>query len=115
MIFVYLAIIILLIFLLVGIAIFSVLSVLDIFTTDAPFVPIPSKIEENIVKELKLQQGSILYDLGCGDARLLIKAMDMHPDISAIGIEIGIFPYLLAKLKTAKYKNKARYITIPVG
>jgi len=75
------------------------------FTTDAPFVPIPDNINNDIIKNLQLTDESVLYDLGCGDARILKKATETKPKIHAVGIEIALTPYLLAKYKTRKYKQ----------
>lgn len=75
------------------------------FTTDAPFVPVPHEIEEDIIENLGLQSKSVLYDLGCGDGKILTKAVQKHPDIKAIGVERAILPYILARIKTRKYNN----------
>ncbi|MBI2410168.1 hypothetical protein HYV30_03985 [Candidatus Kaiserbacteria bacterium] len=75
------------------------------FTTHAPFVPIPRPVIAQIVRNLQLANGSVLYDLGCGDGRVLKTAADTHAGIRAIGVEKAIIPYLLAKFKTRKYGN----------
>lgn len=76
-----------------------------IFTTDAPFVPVPKEVENEIVDSLGLQENSVLFDLGCGDARILTKAAVQHPTIKVVGVEIGFLPYLMAKFYTRKNKN----------
>jgi hypothetical protein len=53
----------------------------------APYVPTHSLFIQTILDELDLKQGSVLYDLGSGDGRLLRTAAKKHPNISAIGIE----------------------------
>ena len=88
-----------------GIAVFMIVQFISEFTTDAPFVPIPKEIEDKIIENLKLSPGSMLYDLGCGDGRILIKAVQKYPEIRAVGVEIAFFPFLLAKFYTRKYKN----------
>ncbi len=80
-------------------------QVVSIFTTDAPFVPIPKGIEDGIIESLRLGDNSVLYDLGCGDGRVLKKAIEKYPNIKAVGVEIAFIPYLLARFKTRKYKN----------
>ena len=87
---------------------FALVFVLDIiaqFTTDAPFVPIPKGIDDKIIESLKLKSESILYDLGCGDGRVLISVTKKNPDIKAIGVEKAFVPYFLAKLNTRNFKN----------
>ena len=105
MLIIYFLIIILLILLLVGFVIFILMEIIASFTVDAPFVPIPRGIEDEIVDSLELSDGSVLYDLGCGDARVLIRAVEKHPTIKAVGVEKAFVPYLLAKFRTRKYKN----------
>lgn len=48
---------------------------------------------------MELNNKSILYDLGCGDGRVLFAAAKRNPNISCIGIEIAPFPFLFAKIK----------------
>jgi len=80
-------------------------QVVAIFTTDAPFVPIPGGIDEKIIETLKLGDNSVLYELGCGDARVLRKASEKYPGIKMVGVEIAFIPYLLARVKSRKYRN----------
>ena len=46
-----------------------------------------------------------MYDLGCGDARVLLKAVQKYPDIKAIGVDMGFLPYFLARFYSRKFKN----------
>ena len=105
MIFLYLLLMVLLITVFIVFVSIITMQLMAIFTTDAPFVPVPNKTEDNIIKCLELKPGSILYDLGCGDARILIKAVKKHPEIKAIGVDVGFLPYLLAKFYTRNYKS----------
>lgn len=85
--------------------VFIIMQFLAIFTTDAPFVPAPKEIGNDIINALELNSDSVLYDLGCGDGRILLKAAQKHPNIKAVGVDMGFIPYFLAKFKTRKYKN----------
>jgi hypothetical protein len=85
--------------------VFVVFQIIAEFTTDAPFVPVPGSVEEIIVENLGLTHDSVLYDLGCGDARMLLRAVEAHPHIRAVGVEISFFPYLLAKFRTRKFSQ----------
>lgn len=65
-----------------------------------PFVRLlPSTIQE-IFTDLHLKPGNIVYDLGCGDGRVLIEAAKTQPNSTYIGIEKAFVPYLLAKFRT---------------
>ena len=105
MIFFYLLVLLVWLVISVTIVLFITAQIIAVFTTDAPFVPIPDGVEYAIVDALGLQNGSVLYDLGCGDARVLRTAMEKYGGVRAVGIEIGFFPYLLARFKSRKYKN----------
>ncbi len=84
---------------------FITVQIVAIFTADAPFVPIPKDLEDEIVENLGLNSESVFYDLGCGDGRILIKAVEKYPGIKCVGVEIAYLPYSLAKFYTRKYKN----------
>lgn len=88
-----------------GIIFIILIQVVAAFNTNAPFVPIPNGIEDEIINSLDLKEDSNIYDLGCGDARVLIKAVQRQPHIKAVGVEKAFLPYFLAKFFTRKYKN----------
>jgi len=50
-----------------------------------------------------LKKGNVFYDLGCGNGDVLIEAAKMGA--KAEGYEISPHYYLLAKIRTQKYKN----------
>ena len=94
-----LIIILLLIFLLV----FLWISYTKIF--GAEFVRMPKYDREVILKMLNLSKKDIFYDLGCGDASLIIQA---SPKVKkAVGIEIDPIRFLISmlKVKIKKIKN----------
>lgn len=78
--------------------------------SSVPFVPVKKKTLNKIVSALNLDEQSILYDLGCGDGRVLFAAQRAHPQISCVGIEISPFPFLLAKIKQAFSPKKNVHI-----
>lgn len=51
-----------------------------------------------MIEMADLKEGEIVYDLGCGDGRLLIEA-EKKQNIEARGFEIAPIPFLLASLK----------------
>ncbi len=54
---------------------------------DVPFVPTPMEVVEAMLKLADLKSNDILYDLGCGDGRIVIQAAKFH-GVKAIGIDI---------------------------
>ena len=66
-----------------------------------PFVPTPMPVVKRMVALANLRGQETVYDLGCGDARILIEAKKQHPAIRAIGYELPIGVWLLAKARVA--------------
>ncbi len=52
-----------------------------------PWVPTPQSIIIDILKTAGLKRGEVLYDLGCGDGRVVIVAVK-HFGAKAVGVEI---------------------------
>ncbi len=102
-----LPIIIILVLLAVAISIilFFIGEIIAEFTTDAPFVPVPKEIVGDIVDILELEEDSCLYDLGCGDGRVLFSAVKKYPSIRAVGVDIAFEPYFIAKFRARNFKN----------
>ena len=74
----------------------------------APYVPTPMRIVERMVEVAALKPGDVVYDLGAGDARLLIAAKRKEPRIRAIGYELvpavwflGVVRILLSRSRIA--------------
>ncbi|MDO8572569.1 MAG: hypothetical protein Q7S11_02230 [bacterium] len=91
---------------------FFLFSVRDKIIIDVPFVPVRKRAVIQIVNALHLSQGSILYDLGCGDGRVLIEAVRRTSEISGVGIENGIIPFLVATMRTRKLSIGIHYENI---
>ncbi len=71
-------------------------------TLSVPFVPVPQKVVARIVSVFAMQKGDVLFDLGCGEGRVLIEAVRQYSDIQAVGVEMGLTPYLLAWVRTLR-------------
>ena len=66
---------------------------------EAPFVPTKAGILPKIAEAMKLEGNSILYDLGCGDARVLVACHKLQPQAQYVGFEKNIIPYLWARFR----------------
>jgi len=64
----------------------------------APWVPVLEKDVERLLKIAKLQPNDVIYDLGCGDARILIQGAKKY-GTSGVGYEIALMPYLVAQAR----------------
>jgi cyclopropane fatty-acyl-phospholipid synthase-like methyltransferase len=70
-----------------------------------PYIPSRKKVVERLLEVANLKKGEVIYDLGCGDGRILFEAKK-KADIKAIGYEAAPIPYLLAKFKKFLTKSK---------
>jgi SAM-dependent methyltransferase len=54
----------------------------------APFVPTPEPVVDRMLTSAELKPGEILYDLGCGDGRILFEAAQKF-GAHAVGVELS--------------------------
>lgn len=73
----------------------------------APFVPTRKKDVERMMKLADIKPGDRIYDLGCGDGRLVFASAKAGGE--AIGVEVFILPYLFARIKSL-WKKKTRIL-----
>lgn len=67
--------------------------------TQVPFVPTPRRVALRMVSVAKLNEGDRVYDLGAGDARLLVAAKRACKGIRAVGYELALGAWLLGKCR----------------
>jgi len=77
----------------------------------APFVASPQIVVERMLKLAKLKDGEILYDLGCGDGRIIITAATQF-GANAVGVELdeGRYRKTLDRISDLKLENKVKLI-----
>lgn len=77
----------------------------------APYVASPARVVDRMLELANIKPGETLYDLGCGDGRILITAVQKYK-VKAVGVEIS--PKLVAKarasIEKAGLQNEARVI-----
>jgi SAM-dependent methyltransferase len=56
---------------------------------DVPYVPSPNPVVEGMLKLAGVKKGDVVYDLGCGDGRIVIAAAK---DYGARGVGVDINP-----------------------
>ncbi len=66
----------------------------------APWVPTKKGDIERLVELADLKPGEVVYELGCGDARVLVQ-LAKKTRIRGVGIELSILQMLVAKLRAA--------------
>jgi len=64
----------------------------------SPYVASPARVVDRMLEMASIKPGETLFDLGCGDGRILITAVERYK-AKAVGVEIS--PKLVAKATTA--------------
>jgi len=54
---------------------------------DVPFVPTPQPVVEEMLRLAQPKEGEVLYDLGCGDGRIVVTAAKKYK-VKGIGVDI---------------------------
>jgi SAM-dependent methyltransferase len=62
----------------------------------APFVPTPQEVVDRMLQMAEVKTGDVVYDLGCGDGRLVITAAKQY---GARGVGVDIDPVRIAESK----------------
>ncbi|MCL5742656.1 MAG: class I SAM-dependent methyltransferase, partial [Acidobacteria bacterium] len=55
---------------------------------EVPFVPTPQVVVDQMLKLANIHKGDVLYDLGCGDGRIVVTAAKLY-GIHAVGIDLN--------------------------
>ncbi len=72
--------------------------------TSGPFVPSARKRHQAMLRLAKLTSSDVVYDLGCGDGRLVFAAAKIAK--KAIGIELSIPLYLFGVIRSFLSRSK---------
>lgn len=79
---------------------------------DVPYVQSSSSVVNRMLKLANVQKGDVLYDLGCGDGRIVVAAVK---DFGAVGTGVDIDPDRIAEAnasaKQAGVADKASFVT----
>jgi SAM-dependent methyltransferase len=72
----------------------------------APWVPMRSNDVKRAIDLAEIKEGEVFYDLGSGDGRMIFAAARVGA--RAIGFEISLLPYLIARSKEFFVKAKIK-------
>ncbi len=78
---------------------------------DAPFVPSPEVVVRRMLQLAEVKPGEVVYDLGCGDGRILIMAAKEF-GAYAVGIEIrrDLYEKCLQNVRAAGVEDRVKVI-----
>ena len=68
------------------------------FKNKVPFVTASSAVLKDIQKVFDINDDSIVYDLGCGNGKVLFYLSRFNKNAKYIGIENNLFPLFLSKI-----------------
>jgi len=76
----------------------AITAVASIFLR-TPFVPTSYNVIRTMIDMAHLEDAHVIYDLGAGDARLLVEAHKRYPHIIARGSELSPLVYVWGRLR----------------
>ena len=76
--------------------------------TKVPFVPVSGRVLDQIVKTLELKDGEKVYDLGCGDGRVLFACKKSNNKVDCVGVEKAPIPLLWVGIKNLFSKKNSK-------
>lgn len=79
------------------------------FFTGAPWVPTPMKRVRRMLELANIGPGDRVYDLGCGDGRLVQEAAKTY-GADAIGLELSPLVYAMARIRNFILRSKAQIL-----
>ena len=85
--------------------IFILVPTAQAYIFGAPFVPTPMERVKKMIELSKISKGERLYDLGCGDGRLIHHATETY-GADAVGFELTPFVYAIAKIRQMLWRSK---------
>jgi SAM-dependent methyltransferase len=75
----------------------------------APFVPTPMEAVRKMIKLANLKKGDIVYDIGCGDGRMVYVAANEY-GANATGLELSPLVYTFARIRKLLWRSKAKIL-----
>lgn len=73
----------------------------------APWVPTKNSDVERFLRLADIKPGAVMYDLGCGDGRIVQAAA--NAGARATGFEVSILPYLMARVRLIGSQARVRF------
>ncbi|MEI6660436.1 MAG: class I SAM-dependent methyltransferase [bacterium] len=95
----HLALLFFLIAALIAFVVFSFISMWALARARVPYVPLPSRALESVRGALCVGESSVVYDIGCGDGKVLFYLAHHAPTAHYIGVENSPLPVLLARIR----------------
>lgn len=76
-------------------------------TPDVVYVPTPQPVVDKMLSLAKIKKGDVVYDLGCGDGRIVVTAAKRY-GVKAYGFDVD--PQRVAEARENVRKNKVEHL-----
>lgn len=74
----------------------------------APYMPSPHDVVERMLSLAEVNSGDVVYDLGCGDGRIVVAAAEKY---GARGVGVDIEPYWVGKCNALAKERGVEHLT----
>lgn len=88
----------------VAVVVFGVFILISL-KAEVPFVPTKTEVLEEIKEILNLEDGDCLYDLGCGNGKVIGYLAALYPQVKFVGIELNLIPLWWGKWQFRHLSN----------
>lgn len=77
----------------------------------APYIPSPQEVVDKLLEAARIKPGETVYDLGCGDGRIIITAAQKYK-ANAVGIELNpeIYQRTAARVKALGLEDHVKVL-----
>lgn len=77
-----------------------------LFTGNTPSIASPLSSRKYLLENIRLDEKSVFYDLGCGNSKLLIGLSRKNPTARYVGVDSSLVSYIESKLNVFLSKSK---------
>ena len=93
--------------LLLGVLAITAASFRPVVAQDVAYVPTPQPVVEKMLEMAEVKRGDVVYDLGCGDGRIVVAAAKKY-GVKAVGFDID--PQRVKEAKENVRTNKVEHL-----
>lgn len=81
-----------------------------LFRGYAPFISSKHELIKDLVKIIELEPGQTVYELGAGDAPLLLELYQKNKECNYVGLEYSFLPWLIGNIQIVLHKSKIKLL-----
>ncbi len=85
--------------------VFMLNAVIGIIRTKVPYVPTADWAIGWLEQHLLLKPSDVIFDLGCGDGRVITTLAKKYPASRFVGVELQWWPYVIARWRNRHLPN----------